>query len=51
MVEEQEWQTSFSLQPHQHANGHLHLRIQLCPWPTQFRKGFVFLGLVLFTAA
>lgn len=51
MVEEQEWQMSFSLQPHQHANGHLHFWIQLHPWPTQFRKDFVFLGLVLFTAA
>lgn len=51
MVEEQGWQMSFSLQPHQHTNGHLHLWIQLHPWPTQFRKGFVFLGLVLFTAA
>lgn len=42
---------SFSLQPHRHANSHLQLWIQSCPWPTQFRKGFVFLGLVLFTAA
>lgn len=44
MVEDQKWQMSFSLQPHQHANGHLHLWIQLRPWPTQFRKGLFFLG-------
>lgn len=51
IFEDQGWQMSFSTQLYRHTSSHLHLWIQFCPWPTQFRKDFVFLGLFLFTAA